>query len=78
MREPHLQSHVTFQYRGHVTNEKRYISTFTRPMDPKISRVVTLNDGTPPTRSRDTSILWLFVISKTLYLHFHKACGDQT
>ena len=28
-------SHVTIQHRDHVTNKKRYISTFTRPMDPK-------------------------------------------
>ena len=27
--------------RGHVTNKMRYVSTFTRPMDPKRSRVVT-------------------------------------
>ena len=32
--------------RGHVTNKKRYISTFTSPMAPKLSRVVTLDEGT--------------------------------
>ena len=26
---------------GHVTNQKRYISTFTRPMDPTLNKVVT-------------------------------------
>ena len=41
MRGAHLQSHVTLRYRGHVTNKKRYISTFTRAMDPKLSMVVT-------------------------------------
>ena len=40
MRGPHPQSHVTLCYRGHVTNKKRYNSTFTKPMDPKLSRVV--------------------------------------
>ena len=41
MREPHRQSHVALRYRGQVTNKKRYISTFTRSMDPKLTRVVT-------------------------------------
>ena len=42
MRGPHLQSQVTHQLRGHVTNQKRYISTFARPMDPKLSMVMTI------------------------------------
>ena len=37
MRGPHPASHVTLQYRCHVTYKKRYISTFTRPMDSKLS-----------------------------------------
>ena len=41
MRAPHPQSHVTLGYCGHVANKTRYISTFTRPMDPKFSSVVT-------------------------------------
>ena len=41
MRGPLLQSHVTRQYHGHVTNEKCYISNFTMPMDAKRSRLVT-------------------------------------
>ena len=41
MRGPHLQSHVTHQARGHVRNQKRYISAFTRPMDPTLSQLVT-------------------------------------
>ena len=41
MREPYPQSHVTLRYRGHMTNKKRYISTFTRSMGPKLSRMVT-------------------------------------
>ena len=32
----HLHCHVTHQPRGHVTNQKRYIFTFTRSMDPKL------------------------------------------
>ena len=41
MRESHPQSHVIHRLRGHVANQRRYISTFTRYMDPKLSRVVT-------------------------------------
>ena len=37
MRGPHPQSHVTLRFRGHVTNKKRYISTFTRPVSSKHS-----------------------------------------
>ena len=35
MREPHPQSHMTLQYHRHVTNKKRYISTFTSPIEHK-------------------------------------------
>ena len=35
MRKPHLQRHVTHRSRGHVTNQKRFISTSAMPMDPK-------------------------------------------
>ena len=45
MRGPHPQSHMTLQYRSRVTDKKRCISTFTRPMDPKPSRVVTQDEG---------------------------------
>ena len=41
MRRPHPESHVTLRYCGQAVNEKRYIFTFTRPMNPKLSRVVT-------------------------------------
>ena len=73
MSGPHPKSHVTFQYHGHVTNKKCYISTFTRPIDPKLSRLVTQDEGTSPTKSRDTSITWSCDKSKTLYLYIHKA-----
>ena len=56
MRLPNSQCDVTLRYRGHVTNKISYISTFTRPMYPKLSRVVTQDDRTPPTKSRDSSI----------------------
>ena len=56
MKAPNPHSHVTLRYRGHVTNKIRYISTFTRPMYPKLSRVVTQDERTPPTKSRDSSI----------------------
>ena len=39
-RGPHLQSHVAHRPCGHMTNKNRYISTFTRTMGPKLSRVV--------------------------------------
>ena len=78
MRGPHLQSHVTYRARGHVANQKLYISTFTRLMDPKLSRVVTQDEVNPPTKSRDTSIVWSRDTSKIFCLHFHKAKGPQT
>ena len=58
MKRPHPQSQVTLRCRGHMTNEKRNIPIFTRPMYPKLSRVVTLNERTPPTKSCDSSISW--------------------
>ena len=41
MRGPHLKIHVTHQLCGHVIIQKRYISTFTRLMSPKLSHLVT-------------------------------------
>ena len=38
---------VTNLPRGHVTNERHYISTFTRPIDLKFSMVVTQDEGAP-------------------------------
>ena len=54
----HPGSHVTHQPLGHVINQKRDISIFTRPMDPKRSRLVTLDEGTPPRKSCDISTAW--------------------
>ena len=78
MTGPHLKIHVTFQYWGHVKNEKSYISTFTRSMDPKINRVVTKDEGTSPTKSHDTSTVWSRGKLKKLHLHFHNAYGPET
>ena len=36
---------------------KAIFSIFIRPMDPRLTRVMTKDEGTPPTMSRDTSIL---------------------
>ena len=47
-------------------------------MDTKFSRVVHSDDSTPPTKSRDTLILWSSDKWKALYLHFHKASRSQT
>ena len=35
MRRPYPQSHLTFWLRGHVTNQKSYVSTYARPMPPR-------------------------------------------
>ena len=73
----HLQSHVTHRPRGHVTNQKRYISTFTSPTDPKLCRVVAQmrrshlqSHMTHQPRGHVTN-------QKTLYLYFCKAYGPQ-
>ena len=58
MRGPHPQSHLTLRYRGHMTNKKRYNSTFTRPLDPKRCNVVTQDERAARTRSRDTATTW--------------------
>ena len=78
MRGLHPQYHVTLRHRGHLTNKKRYISTFIQCMNPKFSRVVTQDEGNPPTKSSDTSIVWSHDKSKIFSLHFHKAEGPQT
>ena len=57
MTRPHPQSHVTHQLRGYMANQNRYISTSTKPMVPKVGRVLTQDEGAPPKKSRDTSIL---------------------
>ena len=67
MRGHHLQSHVTFQYRRHVAKEKRYISFFTSPMDPKLSRVVTYDEGTSPTKSRHIDYVITWQIKNAIY-----------
>ena len=77
MRGPHPQSHVTLWNCGHVINKTCYISTFTRPMNPKLSSVVTKDAGSPPTKSCNTSITWSRDKSKTFYIHIHKAHGLQ-
>ena len=46
MRGPHPQSHLTHRPRGQVANQKRYISTFTRPMEPKLGWLMTYDVGT--------------------------------
>ena len=53
-------------------------SSSVRPMDPKLSRVVNLDERTPPTKSRGCSILWSRGKQNTLYFHFHKAYVPQT
>ena len=77
MKEPHPQSHVTHHPSGHMTNQRRYITTFARPMDPKLSRVLAQDEGTPSTMSRDTLTMWSRDKLKLLYLHFLKTCGYQ-
>ena len=78
MRGHHPQSDVTLRYRDDVTNKKRYVSTFATPMYAKLRRVVTQDERTPPTKSRDTLTTQSCDNSKMLYVHFHKAYGSQT
>ena len=47
MRRTHLQGHVTHRLSGHVTNQKRYIFTFTRPMKPQTYQGGDLGWGEP-------------------------------
>ena len=47
MRGSHPHSHVTHQPSGYVTIKKWYISTFTRPVDPKLSKVLTQHEWVP-------------------------------
>ena len=54
------------------------ISSSMKPIDPKVSRVVTQEERTPPTKSRDTLISWSRDKQKTLYLHFHNVYGSLT
>ena len=78
MRGLHPKCHVTFRHRGHLTNKKRYISTFIQCINSKLSRMVIQDEGNPPTKSRDTSIVWSHDKSKIFCFHFHKAQGPQT
>ena len=78
MRGPQPQCQVTLQNCGHLTNKKRYISTFIQCMDTKLSRVVTQDERNPPTKSLDTLIVCSPNKSKIFYLHFQKAQGPQT
>ena len=48
MRERHPQSHVIHRSRVYVTNEKQFISTFTRPMAPKHGRLPTQDEESYP------------------------------
>ena len=47
MRRTRLQGHVTHRLSGHVTNQKRYIFTFTRPMKPQTYQGGDLGWGGP-------------------------------
>ena len=64
MRERHPQSHLIYRSRGYVTNQKRFISTFTRVMAPK-TRVLWK-------RSRDTLIVWSHEKSRTPFSLNHR------
>ena len=74
MMETHPQSHVTHQPLGQVTTQTRYISTFIKPMNPKLSRIVVilwlLQKGLHRTKLADPSIsLFLtFFVKKVQYI----------
>ena len=72
MRGPNQQSHMIHQPHGQVTNQKRYIFSFARPVDPKYSRLVTLDEAIPRKKSRDTSIKMSCDKLKIFHFHFHK------
>ena len=38
--------------------KRHYISTYVKPMDPKLGRVMTQDEETIPTKSRDALITW--------------------
>ena len=78
MREPHPQRRVKHEPSGLVTHQRCYTSTFTRPMDPKLSRLVTQDKEISPTKSSESSIKWSRDKSKIFYLHFHTVQGPQT
>ena len=50
------------------------ISSSIRPMDPKLYRVVTQGERTPPTKSCESSISWS---RAKKHLHFLKVYGPQ-
>ena len=74
----HPQSQVTLQYRDHATNRKCYVSTFIRPMHPKLNWVVTSDERTSPTKSRDTSITWSLFKSKRFISTFTRPTAAKT
>ena len=64
-----------------MTNQIRYISTFTRPMpspQKKLGRVLTQDEGATPTKSCDTSILQSHDNSKNSYILNCRACALET
>ena len=69
---------MTHQQRGHVTNQRRYIPTFSKPMDPKLSMVMTWDEWTPPTKLCNRSIKWSRDKSNIFHLYFHKVQGPET
>ena len=73
----HLQSHVTHRPRVHVTNEKRYVSTFTMPTDPKLCRIEAQDEEISPTKSHTHLPRGHVTNQKSLYLYFRKAYGPQ-
>ena len=80
MREHHPQftRHIDTWTLGHMANQRLCISTFSRPMDPKLSTVVTQDKGTSPAGLRNRSIKWSRDKSKLFHLYFHKVQGPQT
>ena len=82
MRGVHPQSYMTHQPRGHVTNQKHYISTFTRPIDPRLSRILVilwLLHCLRGSKLADPSkILFLSFFVKVYYIKFYRKRRDAT
>ena len=58
MRGPHLQYHVTHQSRVHVSSQNVLSLHSQGPWPPELGRVLNQDNGAPPKKSRDTSIVW--------------------
>ena len=74
---PHLQSHVSFWLRGHVTNLKNLYLLLCNTYGHQTWQSSSLRSGTSPSKSCDLLIMWSRDKCKNLYLHFCNIYGHQ-